>query len=125
MGTELQKASHAIKVHANVMYILHTYVIQKTATSKLTHTHSLNNGRIQLPVSVIILHVRSIVMNGKTTTVYVRFGIFIAVNMKNVSSGKLHHVALVRTDTLEECSTFTIRVKRIGKLGTMLAVTSN
>jgi hypothetical protein len=42
-----------------------------------------------------------------------------------VSSGMLRHVALVRTDVLEELSSSTIRVKRIGELGTTLAVTSN
>jgi hypothetical protein len=40
------------------------------------------------------------------------------------SSGMLHHVALVRTDVLEELSASIIRVTRIDKLGT-LAVTSN
>jgi hypothetical protein len=37
----------------------------------------------------------------------------------------LHCVALVRTDVSEERSASFIRVKRIGKLGTTLAVTSN
>jgi hypothetical protein len=41
------------------------------------------------------------------------------------SSGMLRRVALVRTDVLEELSTFFIRVTRIGELGTTLAVTSN
>jgi hypothetical protein len=41
------------------------------------------------------------------------------------SSGVLRRVALVRTDILEELSTFFIRLTRIGELGTMLAVTSN
>jgi hypothetical protein len=41
------------------------------------------------------------------------------------SSGMLRHVALVRTDVLEELSTSIIRVTRLGELGTMLAVTSN
>jgi hypothetical protein len=40
------------------------------------------------------------------------------------SSGLLHHVALVRTDILEERIASVIRVTRIGELGT-LAVTSN
>jgi hypothetical protein len=39
------------------------------------------------------------------------------------SSGMLPHVALVRTDVLEERITSIIRMTRIGKLGTMLAVT--
>jgi hypothetical protein len=39
------------------------------------------------------------------------------------SSGMLRHVAIVRTDVLEELSAFFIRVTRIGELGTMLAVT--
>jgi hypothetical protein len=39
------------------------------------------------------------------------------------SSGMLRHVALVRTDVLEEFNTF-IKVTRIGELGTALAVTS-
>jgi hypothetical protein len=37
----------------------------------------------------------------------------------------LHSVALVITDVSEELSVFSIRVTRIGELGTMLAVTSN
>jgi hypothetical protein len=42
-----------------------------------------------------------------------------------MSSGMLRHVALVRTDVLEEPSTSFIRVTRIGELGITLAVTSN
>jgi hypothetical protein len=41
-----------------------------------------------------------------------------------VSSGMLRRVALVRTDVSEELSA-SIRVTRIGELGTTLAVTSN
>jgi hypothetical protein len=41
------------------------------------------------------------------------------------SSGKLRHVALVRTDVSEERSTSIIWVTRTGELETMLAVTSN
>jgi hypothetical protein len=41
-----------------------------------------------------------------------------------LSSGMLHHVALVRTDVSEELSASFIRVTRIGELGTTLAVTS-
>jgi hypothetical protein len=41
-----------------------------------------------------------------------------------LSSGMLHHVALVRTDILEECDPSNIRVIVIGELG-MLAITSN
>jgi hypothetical protein len=41
------------------------------------------------------------------------------------SSGMLCHVALVKTDISEQCSTFIIRVTRICEIGTMLAVTSN
>jgi hypothetical protein len=37
----------------------------------------------------------------------------------------LHRVGLVRTDVSEECVASIFRVARIGKLGTMLAVTSN
>jgi hypothetical protein len=37
----------------------------------------------------------------------------------------LRHVALVRTDVLEEPSASFIRVTRIGELGTTLAATSN
>jgi hypothetical protein len=37
----------------------------------------------------------------------------------------LHHVALVRTNVLEEFSASFIRATRIGELGTTLAVTSN
>jgi hypothetical protein len=41
------------------------------------------------------------------------------------SSGMSRYVALVRTDVSEELSDSFIRVTRIGKLGTTLAVTSN
>jgi hypothetical protein len=41
-----------------------------------------------------------------------------------VSSGMLRRVALVKTDVSEELSA-SIRVTRIGELGTTLAVTSN
>jgi hypothetical protein len=40
------------------------------------------------------------------------------------SSGMLRRVALIRTDVSEEMSASFIRVKRIGALGTMLAVTT-
>jgi hypothetical protein len=40
-------------------------------------------------------------------------------------SEMLRRVALVRTDVLDESSASIIRVKRIGKLETTLAVTSN
>jgi hypothetical protein len=46
------------------------------------------------------------------------------VKKRMLSSGMLHHVALVRTDVSEELSASIIRVTRIGQLGT-LAVTSN
>jgi hypothetical protein len=42
-----------------------------------------------------------------------------------LSSGMLLRVALVRTDVSEELIASFIRVKRIGELGTTLAVTSN
>jgi hypothetical protein len=42
-----------------------------------------------------------------------------------VSSEMLRRVALVRADVSEELSAFSIRVTRIGELGTTLAVTSN
>jgi hypothetical protein len=41
------------------------------------------------------------------------------------SSGMLRHVALVRSDVSEELSASFIGVKRIGELGTALAVSSN
>jgi hypothetical protein len=45
--------------------------------------------------------------------------------MGNAASGMLRHVALVKTNILEEPSTSIIRVTRISELGTTLAVTSN
>jgi hypothetical protein len=41
------------------------------------------------------------------------------------SSGMLHHVRLVRIDVSEERSASMIRVTKIGKLGAILALTSN
>jgi hypothetical protein len=41
------------------------------------------------------------------------------------SSGMLRRVALVRTDVSEELGASIIRVRRIGELGTTLAVSSN
>jgi hypothetical protein len=41
------------------------------------------------------------------------------------TSGMLRRVALVKTDVVEERIAFTIRMTRIGELGTALAVTSN
>jgi hypothetical protein len=41
------------------------------------------------------------------------------------SSGMLRHVALLRSEVSEEPSPSLISVKRIGELGTTLAVTSN
>jgi hypothetical protein len=41
------------------------------------------------------------------------------------SSGMLCLVALIKTDTSEECSASNIRMTRISELGTTLAVTSN
>jgi hypothetical protein len=51
---------------------------------------------------------------------YVRFEVFAVP-----SSGMLHHVDLVTTNVSDELSASIIRVTRIGKLGTTLAVTSN
>jgi hypothetical protein len=42
-----------------------------------------------------------------------------------VTSGMLRRVTLVRTDASEELSASIIRLRRIGELGTTLAVTSN
>jgi hypothetical protein len=42
-----------------------------------------------------------------------------------VSSEMLRRVALLRTDVSEELSASSIRVKRIGELGTKLAVNNN
>jgi hypothetical protein len=42
-----------------------------------------------------------------------------------LSSGMLHHVALVRTDVLEEGINLIVKVTRIRELGTTLVVTNN
>jgi hypothetical protein len=42
-----------------------------------------------------------------------------------LSSGMLCHVALVRTDILQECIASIIRVTRINELESTLAVTNN
>jgi hypothetical protein len=47
-----------------------------------------------------------------------------STTMKNVSSGMLRHVALVRTDVSEEHSASIIKVTRISELVTF-AITSN
>jgi hypothetical protein len=49
----------------------------------------------------------------------------ISRNLKNLSSGILRRVALVRTDVSEELSASIIRVTRISELGTLFAVSSN
>jgi hypothetical protein len=46
------------------------------------------------------------------------------ITRRIMSSGILRRVALVRTEASEELSAYFIRVTRIGKLGTMLAVTN-
>jgi hypothetical protein len=50
------------------------------------------------------------------------FEVFAAVIMRRVSSGMLRCVALVRTDVSAKLNASFIRVTRIGKLGTTLAV---
>jgi hypothetical protein len=45
------------------------------------------------------------------------------IERRMASSGMLRHVALVRTNVLEDLSASIIRVTRIGVLGTTLAVT--
>jgi hypothetical protein len=53
-----------------------------------------------------------------------RFQGFMAVTMKDAIFWDVRHVALVRTDVLEECITPIIRVTRLSELGT-LSVTTN
>jgi hypothetical protein len=45
-----------------------------------------------------------------------------AVTMKNAVSGMLYHVALVRTDVLEEYFASIIRLTRIGILETLVVI---
>jgi hypothetical protein len=59
------------------------------------------------------------------TNFLVIFEVFMAVTTKNGVFLHIKHVAFVRTDVSEELSTSMIRVTRIGKLGTTLAVSSN
>jgi hypothetical protein len=47
------------------------------------------------------------------------------MNWRMPPSGMWRCVELVRTDVLEECSAYIIRVTRIGDIGTTLAVTGN
>jgi hypothetical protein len=47
------------------------------------------------------------------------------IKVKNVSSGMLRRVALVRSDVSEEPGASFIRVTRIGELGTTQAAISN
>lgn len=69
MWTELQNASHAINVHANVTYILHTCMIQKTVASKV-RKHTFTEQQKNSAASIFKkLYVSSTVMNGKITTV--------------------------------------------------------
>jgi hypothetical protein len=56
---------------------------------------------------------------------YVRFMVFTAVTMKTAFFGMLRRSAHVRTDFSEERSASIIRVTRIVKLRTTLAVTGN
>jgi hypothetical protein len=56
---------------------------------------------------------------------YIRLEVFTAVAMKSGIFWDVTPCGLVRTDVLEELSASFIRVTRIGKLGTTLAVTSN
>jgi hypothetical protein len=50
--------------------------------------------------------------------VHIRFEVLMAVTVQTAIFWDVSHVALVRTDVLEERSTFIIRVTRIGELGT-------
>jgi hypothetical protein len=60
----------------------------------------------------------------KATETMFRFEVFTAVTMKNAISWDMAPCASVRTEVREE-RIASITVKRISKLGTTLAVTSN
>jgi hypothetical protein len=70
-----------------------------------------------------ILHRRHIMslLQSPASSCHVRFEVFTAVTMKDAL---FWDMALVRTDVLEERITSIIRMRRISKLGTVLAVSS-
>jgi hypothetical protein len=77
---------------------------------------------ITIPLCLFV----SLLLNQSSDFLYnIRFEVFTAWLWRMPSSGMLHHVDVIITDVLEELITCIVRVTRICKLGTTLAVTSN
>jgi hypothetical protein len=72
-----------------------------------------------------LLQMRTYIFRPNWPSSSVQFGTKTRVLQRMVSSGMLRRVALVRTVVSEGLSASFIRVKRIGELGTMLAVITN
>jgi hypothetical protein len=98
-------------------------IVYQTQGSVLLHGLVQNDGINYAEMNEIMLFSHSPFILSVMHT-YV-FPLYCTEVWRMVSSRMLHHVALVRTDVLEELTASFIRVTRIGELGTTLGVTSN